>query len=136
RLAVTLRVGDRMHDLPREAVDIAVRYGELNDSSMISRVLMRPRRFLVASPAYLERSPPLLCPADLANHRCLAWLSRDQPKVQWSFVSPSGSTESFVVKPMLCGASLIVRQWALSREGVAYNADVDVAADLRARRLV
>ena len=44
RLAVTLRVGDRMHDLPREAVDIAVRYGELNDSSMISRVLVRSTR--------------------------------------------------------------------------------------------
>src|ERR1700741_2825162 len=60
RLAVTLRVGDRMHDLPREAVDIAVRYGELRDSSMVSRVLVRASRFLVASPAYLERSPPLL----------------------------------------------------------------------------
>src|SRR4029453_10132820 len=53
RLVVTLRVGDRMHDLPREAVDIAVRYGELSDSSMVSRVLVRSHRVLVASPKYL-----------------------------------------------------------------------------------
>ena len=136
RLAVTLRVGDRMHDLPREVVDIAIRYGELSDSSMISRLLVRAQRYVVASPEYLERSAPLLCPADLVNHRCLAWLTRDQPKVQWSFISPSGSTESLVVKPTLCGDSLLVRQWAVRGDGVAYKANVDVAADLRAGRLV
>lgn len=136
RLVVTLRVGDRMHDLPREAVDIAVRYGELSDSSMVSRVLVRSHRVLVASPKYLERSAPLLCPADLSNHRCLAWLSRDQPKVQWSFVSPEGACETIVVKPALCADSLLVRQWAVRGEGVAYKASVDVAADLREGRLV
>jgi DNA-binding transcriptional LysR family regulator len=136
RLTVTLRVGDRMHDLPREAVDIAIRYGELSDSSMIGRLLVRARRVIVAAPKYLERSAPLLSPADLANHRCLAWLTRDQPKVQWSFVSPAGVSETVVVKPTLCGDSLLVRQWALRGDGVAYKANVDVAADLRAGRLV
>jgi DNA-binding transcriptional LysR family regulator len=136
RLTVTVRVGDRMHDLPREAVDIAIRYGELSDSSMVGRLLVRARRVLVAAPNYLERSAPLLEPADLANHRCLAWLSHDQPKVQWSFVSPTGTSETVVIKPALCGDSLLVRQWALSGDGIAYKANVDVAADLRAGRLV
>jgi len=136
RLTVTLRVGDRMHDLPREAVDIAIRYGELSDSSMASRLLVRAHRVLVAAPKYLERSAPLLSPADLANHRCLAWLSRDQPKVQWSFVSPAGASETVAVTPALCGDSLLVRQWALRGDGIAYKAHVDVAADIRAGRLV
>ena len=136
RLLVTLRVGDRMHDLPREDVDIAIRYGELSDSSMISRVLVRAHRCLVASPQYLERSAPLLCPADLASHRCLAWLSRDQAKVQWSFLSPTGASETVTVKPILCGDSLVVRQWAVRGDGVAYKANVDVDADLRTGRLV
>jgi len=136
RLTVTLRVGDRMHDLPREAVDIAIRYGELSDSSMVSRVLVRARRVLVAAPKYLERGAPISSPGDLSSHRCLAWLSRDQPKVQWTFVSPEGTSETVVVEPALCGDSLLVRQWALRGEGVAYKANVDVAADLRAGRLV
>ena len=38
--------------------------------------------------------------------------------------------------PVLCADSLVVRQWAVSGEGVAYKAGVDVAADLRAGRLV
>lgn len=136
RLVVTLRVGDRMHALPREAIDIAIRYGELSDSSMVSRTLVRAHRVLVASPRYLERSPPLQSPADLVNHRCLAWLSRDQPKVQWSFVAPTGAAETAIIHPALCGDSLLVREWALRGDGVAYKAHVDVAADLRAGRLV
>ena len=136
RLTVTVQVDNRMHDLPRETVDIAIRYGELSDSSMVGRLLVRARRVLVAAPKYLERSAPLLEPADLANHRCLAWLSHDQPKVQWSFVSPTGTSETVVIKPALCGDSLLVRQWALSGDGIAYKANVDVAADLRAGRLV
>ena len=44
--------------------------------------------------------------------------------------------ETVVVTPVLCGDSLVVRQWAVSGEGVAYKASVDVAADLRAGRLV
>ena len=115
---------------------IAIRSGEMTDSSMVSRLLVRSHRVLVAAPKYLEQSAPLLSPADLAHHRCLAWLSRDQPKVQWSFVSPAGTTETVVVKPVLCGDSLLARQWAVRGEGVAYKAHVDVAADLRAGRLV
>ena len=41
-----------------------------------------------------------------------------------------------VVKPVLCGDSLLARQWAVRGEGVAYKAHVDVAADLRAGTLV
>ena len=67
RLEVTLRVGDRMHDLPREAVDIAIRYGELSDSSMVSRLLVRTNRVLVAAPTYLDRSAPLHIPGRLGE---------------------------------------------------------------------
>jgi len=38
RLAVTLRVGDRMHDLPREAVDIASELKRLFDKHCASPV--------------------------------------------------------------------------------------------------
>ncbi len=136
RLTITLHVGDRMHDLPREAVDIAIRYGELADSSLVMRNLIKSQRVLVAAPAYVERSAPVAAPADLANHVCLAWLSRDQPNVQWTFQSPSGAAETVIVKPALCADGLVVRQWALAGRGIAYKALVDVATDIREGRLV
>ena len=94
---VMVFVGDRMHDFNRDAVDIAIRYGELKDSSMVGRLLTSCERIVVAAPAYLQRAGVPRTPADLLQHRCLAWLRRDQPKVQWSFGLPDGRTESIVV---------------------------------------
>lgn len=136
RVQVTLHVGDRMHDVTREAVDIAIRYGDLEDSSMIGRLLCRSERVLVAAPGYVKRFGAPKSPDDLLEHRCLAWLMREQPKSQWTFGLPAGSTHTVVIRPALCGDGALVRAWALQGEGVAYKAMIDVAADLRARRLV
>lgn len=133
---VTVLVGDRMHDVNREAVDIAIRYGELEDSTMVSRTLCRSARVLVAAPAYVARAGTPLRPTDLLQHRCLGWLRRDQPKTHWSFGMPDGRTESVVVQPVLCGDGAMVRVWALAGAGIAYKARVDVEADIRAGRLV
>jgi DNA-binding transcriptional LysR family regulator len=67
---VTVLVADRMHDVNREAVDIAIRYGELEDSTMVSRTLCRSARVLVAAPAYLARAGTPCRPTDLPQHRC------------------------------------------------------------------
>ena len=133
---VTVLVGDRMHDVNREAVDIAIRYGELEDSTMVSRTLCRSARVLVAAPAYVARAGTPRQPTDLLQHRCLAWLRRDQPNAHWSFGMPDGRTESVVIQPVLCGDGAMVRVWALAGAGIAYKARVDVEADIRAGRLV
>ena len=132
---VMVFVGDRMHDFNRDAVDIAIRYGELKDSSMVGRLLTSCERVVVASPAYLQRAGLPRTPADLLQHRCLAWLRRDQPKVQWSFGLPDGRTEIIVVSPVLCGDGAMVRAWAVAGAGVAYKARVDVELDIREGRL-
>lgn len=136
RLAITLHVGDRLHELPREAVDIAIRYGDLDDSSLISRLLLRTERVLVVSPEYLAKSARLASPDDLEHHRCLAWMMRGQPRIQWTFYSAEGVAHAIAIKPFLCGDGPTVREWALLGHGVAYKALTDVLPDLRAGRLV
>jgi molybdate transport repressor ModE-like protein len=135
-LRITVLVADRMHDVNREAVDVAIRYGELEDSSMVSRLLCQSDRVLVAAPSYLARAGKPSQPADLTQHRCLAWLRRDQPKAHWSFGMPDGRTESVVVDAVLCGDGSLVRSWALCGAGIAYKARADVLGDLRDGRLV
>ncbi|MEZ4399966.1 MAG: LysR family transcriptional regulator [Kofleriaceae bacterium] len=66
-----LDLGDRNVNLIDEGVDLAVRIGVLEDSSLTVRRVGATRRVTVASPAYLTRSPRLRSPDDLARHRVI-----------------------------------------------------------------
>jgi DNA-binding transcriptional LysR family regulator len=79
-----LLLADRMVNLVEEGVDLALRIGHLEDSSLIARKAGETRRVLVASPRYLERQGTPGTPADLASHRTIQFLSL-APTRDWSF---------------------------------------------------
>src|SRR3546814_20639253 len=55
-LRIDFVIADNRQDLINEAVDVALRFGLLHDSSMMARKLGTSARMLVVSPAYLERA--------------------------------------------------------------------------------
>ncbi|WP_249330805.1 LysR substrate-binding domain-containing protein, partial [Pseudoalteromonas sp. S3178] len=55
QVVVNLSLGEGLVKLVESGTDIAIRYGNLNDSSLISRPLLNNRRMLVAAPNYLEQ---------------------------------------------------------------------------------
>jgi len=63
-----LVLADRLVSLVEEGVDVAVRIGVLEDSSLRVRPVGAVRRVLVASPAYLDARPAIRRPADLKAH--------------------------------------------------------------------
>lgn len=67
-IGVDLSLTDERIDLVREGVDVAIRLGPLNDSSMKVRALGLSRRRLVAAPAYLALRGTPAVPEDLAGH--------------------------------------------------------------------
>lgn len=131
---VTLLVGDALAALPRDGVDVAVRYGALDDSTLVAVRLGHGERCLVAAPAYLDGAGRPERPAELARHRTLAWLRRDRPHTRWELFSEERA-EAVEVSPVLCGDGAVVRQWAVAGEGIAFKSRLDVAADLAAGRL-
>jgi DNA-binding transcriptional LysR family regulator len=76
-LDVTL--DDAYVDLIEEGVDVAVRLGDLEDSSLVARRLARVRRLLVASPDYLKEHGTPQRPADLARHQWIHYSYGPQP---------------------------------------------------------
>jgi DNA-binding transcriptional LysR family regulator len=68
QLRIEFTLNDDRQDLVGEAVDVAVRIGTLNDSSLIARKIGVNRRVLVAAPAYLKSAGAPQSPADLVNH--------------------------------------------------------------------
>ncbi|MEM9531486.1 MAG: LysR family transcriptional regulator [Pseudomonadota bacterium] len=75
---------DRKVDLIAEGFDIAIRAGQLKDSSLRARKLTEVTRRLCASPQYLATAPQLTHPRDIENHQCLA-LRRGPGFNTWRF---------------------------------------------------
>jgi DNA-binding transcriptional LysR family regulator len=67
-IGVDLSLTDERIDLVREGVDVALRLGPLNDSSMKLRALGQSQRQLVASPGYLAARGTPAAPKDLVGH--------------------------------------------------------------------
>lgn len=72
-ITVNLMLTDRVVHLMEEHGDIAVRIGELPDSSLMATRVGTVRRVVCASPAYLSQRGEPKQPADLAGHDCITF---------------------------------------------------------------
>lgn len=88
-IRVVMSMTDEMVDLVQGRVDVAIRVGQLRDSSLRARRIGVSRRVVCGSPDYLARSGRPETPQDLQRHSCLTW--RDHPGHNtWSFKDPDG----------------------------------------------
>lgn len=88
-------------DLLEQQTDIAIRIGELRDSTMHARALGSSKLRLMASPAYLARHGTPQSVADLAHHRLLGFSQLEQHNI-WPVRQADG--ELLQIKPTV-GAS-------------------------------
>jgi DNA-binding transcriptional LysR family regulator len=71
-LRVDLVMADQRQDLVNEGVDLALRFGALDDSTATVRRIAHVSRVLAAAPAYLARAGTPASPAELAEHAVIA----------------------------------------------------------------
>ena len=81
---VDLRLADRVVNLADEGIDIAVRIGELPDSSQMAIKAGTIRQVVCASPAYLKGHGTPLRPDELGGHACVTFTSLGTPQ-EWTF---------------------------------------------------
>jgi DNA-binding transcriptional LysR family regulator len=96
---VSIMVTDRHVDHIAEGIDLVFRVGELKDSSLIARPILRYRHLLVASPEYLASAKSPKIPADLLDHRLFAFSFWSQEN-SWTFVK-GDREESVFFQPFL-----------------------------------
>lgn len=77
-------------DLIENGIDVAIRIGNLADSTLIARRLAEEERLLVASPSYLSKAGRPDRPADIARHECLL---ASQSSSTWYF-RPAGNEDT------------------------------------------
>lgn len=136
RIRLTVHCSDFIQDLYREGLDVVIRYGQQNDSSLIAKKICDNDRLLVAAPAYIERHPPIICLEDLALHNCIYFYRNDRPFNQWDFIRNGESVTVAVTGDRSADDGDIVRRWAIAGHGIVYKSAVDVREDVNAGRLV
>jgi DNA-binding transcriptional LysR family regulator len=84
-----LNVTDRRVDFVSAGLDVAIRHGSLDDSSLLALRLGEASRIICAAPRYIERCGIPNTPDDLRKHECL--YSSSVPGLNlWSFRDASG----------------------------------------------
>jgi DNA-binding transcriptional LysR family regulator len=71
RIRIDLFITNLFLDLVTENIDVAIRFGELEDSSVIATRLGKSVRHVVAAADYLKGRKPPVEPADLKLHDCV-----------------------------------------------------------------
>lgn len=135
-VTVSLDLSDRLADIVNEGIDIAVRIGQLDDSSLVGVKLASNRRVVVASPAYLARSKPIVAPQDLQEHECLTFGNYGNQARGWQFLIEGENVSARVRGGMECNDGAVLHEWSLLGKGLAWRSEWEVRDDIRAGRLV
>ena len=91
---VTVQLTDRQVDLVAERFDVAIRAGELPDSTLVGKLIGMAEHRVVASPEYLAQRGTPTRPADLTTHACLCFARSGTPvRTTWPFRSGNRSLD-------------------------------------------
>jgi DNA-binding transcriptional LysR family regulator len=99
RIRVELIVTNVLLDLIAENIDVALRVGELPDSSVVARRLGANVYCLVAAPEYLKTRTLPAEPADLKSHDCVMFNAKNNER-DWELVSGRRNVRVHVSGPV------------------------------------
>ncbi len=134
-ITIDLRLEERTVDIIQEGIDVAVRLGALNDSSLIARHVARYKYLLCASPAYLKDRGTPTHPTQLINHDCIVG-STISPTNQWEFII-DGKKTALTIKPRArVNAAQPIRKMTLQDHGIGMCLISTVQEDLEQGRLI
>lgn len=133
---VQLHLTDRPINLPDDAIDVAIRFGDLPDSRLIARKIAVNRRRLCAAPAYLKTFGTPDTPKDLMQHKCIVLRQNDSAFGSWR-LSRGKQFESVKVHGSLStNDGEVALKWALDGHGILMRAEWNLADYLRTGKLV
>jgi DNA-binding transcriptional LysR family regulator len=135
-VSVSLDLTDRLTDIVNEGIDLAIRIGALDDSSLVGLKLADNRRVVVASPGYLAGRGIPAEPKDLAAHDCLTFGTYGNQARGWQFTVNGELVSMRVQGAMACNDGAVLRDWAIAGRGLAWRSMWEVGEDLTAGRLV
>ena len=135
KIELDIHVSGRLVNLVEEGIDVAFRVGELEDSSLIARLLMPCGLHACASPEYLKEHGKPKHPSELETHNCLIYSQLPHPD-NWQFRDDQGKNISIKVDGNLRSSmGNILMNAALNGSGIFIGPTFMIASALKEGRL-
>ncbi|MDR6861520.1 LysR family transcriptional regulator [Variovorax guangxiensis] len=133
-LRIELVLSDDVVDLVEQGVDLALRFGVLDDSTMTARRIADSELILCAAPDYLRRFGAPDTPGALAGHNCILYGTRSAR--HWLFQHEGRPVSAEVNATFLCNDGNAAKALALAGGGILLKSVWDVGAELSDGTLV
>src|SRR6202007_1596677 len=127
---VHLALSDSGLDVIDDGLDIALRVGLPDDSSVIARKVLSTRRIVCASPAYLRRHGTPCHPEDLKQHDCIRLFRGRRVMDPWLFQENGRRFEVTVNGTLTTTSGEVVHDWVRAGMGVGLKASWDLLPEL------
>ncbi|WP_176083709.1 LysR family transcriptional regulator [Martelella sp. HB161492] len=131
-LILELVLSDEFVDVVGGGFDLAIRIGELTDSSLVARKLAPVRRILCATPGYVERMGAPQTLAELDRHTCLPAHNGDF----WRLEGPEGPVTLRPEGRLITNSSEVIREAVLAGNGIALRSTWDIGPELASGELI
>ena len=128
---LNVRITGRFVDLIEEGIDVALRVGKMEDSSLIARLIQTCQMQVCASPEYWQNYGKPTHPQDLSQHNCLIYQPASHARL-WPFINPQGEKISVKVNGNLqSDDGGLLLSAAKNGQGIFYVPSFLISEDLK-----
>lgn len=127
-------LGNEQIDPAAENIDVVIRSGALEDSSLIARKVTWSRWVICATPGYLERNGRPQRPDDLLQANCLNFTVKEDWR-KWPLEEDGTVRRLEVSGNMASNYGEMIRELVLNGIGIGRLAEFHIARDVKAGRL-
>ena len=135
-IKIDLTMSNYPVDLVAQNVDVDIRIGKLEDSSLIARKLTGAERVVCAAATYFEKQPLPKHPLDLSEHNCLTY-RLNLGRTVWRFIDEKGGLTEVPISGSLQsdnGPALLMS--TIAGQGVSLMPDWAVRKELAKGTLI
>lgn len=131
-IELDMHLTDSFVDIIRDGFDLAIRIGELQDSSLVARKLAADNRILVAAPTYLAKAGTPKSVSDLEDHSCIGAGLQEA----WRLDGADGTKHVRIHSNVRTNSADFVREALLAGLGIGLRATWDIGQELKSGALV
>jgi DNA-binding transcriptional LysR family regulator len=135
-ISVNIRLENEFVDLVKGGLDLAIRTGYLEDSTLIAKPLIISHWVVCCSPQYIEKYGKPNTIEDLLTHNCLAYTGQAKGSHDWRFKHNGQEKNIRIVGNLQTNNAQALRKAALAGYGIAYVPRCGVYEDLQSGKLI